>query len=116
MPAAREVRVEGERAIYEGSHRNDVLPETGKRKGSVGQDTRVVSGNRQGTARKLDALLSIRVPIRGGAVADEVHAPVSCQGERRSKMRIASDRLLEHLESLRGWRHRQGTQIEVVSA
>lgn len=63
MPAARVVRIKGESPIDEGGHHNDVLPETGKRKSSVGQDARVVSSNRQGAARKPDALLSVRGPI-----------------------------------------------------
>src|SRR5215472_7778184 len=103
VPAVRVTRIKGEGAVDQHDHRIDVLAETGKGKSGVRQDARVVSRDRQGAARKVDALLPVRIPIQGGAVADEVHAPASRQGERRSIIRIASDRRLERLESWRGW-------------
>src|SRR6516164_8758889 len=78
IPAACVAWVEAESAIYERDHRIDVFAETGKGKSSVGQDARVVSRDRQSAMRKLDGLLFVSVPVRGRAVADEVHAPGSC--------------------------------------
>ena len=48
MPAAREVRVERQRAIDQRHHGADVLAEIGQREGGIRQDARVVAGHFQG--------------------------------------------------------------------
>src|ERR1700731_4481055 len=93
VPAARIAWVEGKRAIDQRYHRIDFFAKRSERHCGIGQNAGDVLCQLYGPAAEIDPLLSDRIPIRSGSVADQLHAAVRRKGESGAVLRVPGNGL-----------------------
>ena len=81
VPAAREARVERQRAVDQRHHGADVLAEIGQREGGIRQDARVVAGHLAGPAGRN------RCPCRRSASGSSLRAVDEAADDSRPRPR-----------------------------
>ena len=100
VPAARKARIESESAIDQCDHRIEIFAENRERHCGVGQNARVVPGDLDGPAPKVDPLRADRVPIWGIEVCDQMLTALRRKPQGGAVMRLAGNRLLEQPQRL----------------
>src|SRR5262249_13713773 len=95
VPAARKARIESKSAIDQRDHRIEIFAENRERHCGVGQNARVVPGDLDGPASKLDPLWADRIAIRDVEVRGQMLAALRRKPKGGTVTGVAGNGLLK---------------------